>query len=100
MLFLKEHLAGNYYWASETSESDYKGNPTRRLFDRFNGNQMLYLINLYGSLAERNSIKEGRRMEALLINHLPLEKKSEISAFNWLREVFNSMPEENIHFIA
>jgi hypothetical protein len=95
MWFLKEHLNGRYHWANENNTSAYTGNPSRRLFDRYNGDQVLFLINLYGSLSGKLTVADGQRMEELLTGHLPLEARSEISVFNWLREVFDRMTEDN-----
>ncbi|HEX5653016.1 MAG TPA: hypothetical protein VFX58_08080 [Chitinophagaceae bacterium] len=86
MPFLKQDLTSDFYnWQPETSI--YTGNPSRRVFDRFNGDQVLFIINYYGSLSGKFSIQEGRRMEELIRNQLPLDLKSEVSVFNWLRGV-------------
>ena len=84
MLFQKDHLVGNYNWVDEDT-SIYKDTPTRRRFDRFNGNQVLFIINLYGSTLEDFSVKQGQGFEKLLLNNLPLKTGSEISVFNWLQ---------------
>ncbi len=92
MLFLKEDLSGNHYtWKEEKSKSTYSGQPSRRLFDRFDGDQVLFMINFYGSFSDKFTIEEGRRIEELLLNQLPSDTKSEISVFNWLREI-SSIP--------
>jgi hypothetical protein len=89
MMFLKEHLAGSYEWMDEAGQAVYTGEASRRKFDRFNGNQMLFIINLFGSATDRFSVNEGRKLEDMVMNHLPLEAKSEISVFNWLQKMFN-----------
>ncbi|MEO5563023.1 MAG: hypothetical protein ABIR18_06295 [Chitinophagaceae bacterium] len=86
MPFLKEDLTGSHYNWSNTPDA-YTGQPSRRLFDRFNGDQVLFLINFYGSLSEKFTLLEGRKMEELITNQLPLEAKSEITVFNWLRGI-------------
>lgn len=85
MHFLKEHLNhnNNYSW---TDEPTFTGDPSRRLFNRYNGNQMLFLINYYASMTEGFSVTKGLHIEDLLINQLPLEAKSEISVLKWLKE--------------
>ena len=85
MLFSKEHLdaANNYNW---TEEMVFEGTPSRRLFDRYNGNQTLFIINIYASQTEEFSENELRRIEDLLMNQLPVEAKSEISVLKWLKE--------------
>lgn len=83
MPFQKEDLQGQHYtWNIENKETFFTGVPSRRMFDRYNGDQVLFLIN---SLTEVFSIKEGTEIEELILNKLPLEAKSEISVFNWLR---------------
>jgi hypothetical protein len=96
MLFLKEHLTGRYEWEPISDQTVFSGSPTRRLFNRVNGNQVLFLINLYSELSGQHGIREGRKMEELLLFHLPLEAKSEISVFNWLRETFDRFPDEKL----
>jgi hypothetical protein len=87
MLFLKEHLTGHYSWNDTIEQSNYTGGASRRLFDRFNGYQVLFIINLYKSLSETFSIEDGQQVEQQIIDHLPLGIKSEISVFNWLRGI-------------
>ena len=86
MHFLKHDLVGtDYTWLNEGEENIFVGQPTRRAFNRFNGDQVLFIINFYGSLADQSTIGEGRMIEYDLINHLPIGTQSEISVFNWLR---------------
>lgn len=86
MPFLKEDLGGSHYNWSDAKDP-YTGQPSRRLFDRYNGDQVLFIINFYSSVSEKFTLVEGRKMEDLITNHLPLEAKSEISVFNWLRGI-------------
>ena len=90
MPFLKEDLTSQQYHWDNIGDGVFTGSPSRRPFNRFNGNQVLFLINFYGTLSEKFTIEEGRRMEELIGSQLPLEAKSEISVFNWLREAFNT----------
>ena len=85
MLFSKEHLSSvnNYNW---TDEFIFDGTPSRRLFDRQNGNQLLFIINLYASQNDKFSADQVQRVEEMLVNKLPEEIKSEISVLNWLKE--------------
>jgi len=90
MLFLKEHLQCHHYnWINQTNVSAYNGRPSRRLFDRFNGDQVLFIINSFATLSEKFTPEKGQEIEQLIINQLPLETKSEISVFNWLRDFHN-----------
>ena len=85
MLFLKEHLSGVYNWSPETETPAFEGQETRRLFDRWNGNQVLFIINLLLDNSG-SSVEEGRKMEALIINKLPFDPCSELTVFNWLQK--------------
>ena len=87
MSFLREHLQLTHYTWNESSLLG-KGEPTRRLFNRENGFQVLFIINACSAFLESFTIKEGRDIEELIGNQLPLEIKSEISVFRWLRSGF------------
>ena len=86
MTVRKEDLKGEYTWMEGSGQSLFNGELTRRKFDRNNGDQVLFLINLFGSQSKDFSVEEGLKIEELILDHLPLEAKSEISVFNWLRE--------------
>jgi hypothetical protein len=83
MKFLKEHLLGtDYIWKDGLV---YDGKLSRRLFDRSNGQQVLFIINeIVESLP--NSIEEGRKIEEMLANQLPFGALSEKSVGDWVRE--------------
>ena len=84
MLFTKEHLNGYYNWTPENERSVFDGDASRRLFDRFNGNQVLFIINLLLDCCGSLSIDQGKNIENLIMNKLPFGIKSEITAYNWL----------------
>jgi len=85
MHFHRNDLVGTHYsWADE-GKHFYTGQPSRRIFDKFNGDQVLFLINFYGSLSgDKFTITEGKAIEQKIIHDLPSDAKSEISVFNWL----------------
>ena len=85
MLFQKHDLEGTVYNWVEDDRQMFTGQPSRRSFDRYNGNQVLFLINLFGSLSDRFTLQEGKEIEQRILNDLPLEAKSEISVFNWIK---------------
>ena len=87
MQFQKDDLEGTHYDWTEDEHHLFTGRPSRRSFDRFNGNQVLFLINFYGSLSESFTVQEGKSIERRLQHDLPLEAKSEISVFNWIRNM-------------
>ena len=85
MLLTKENLLGKYQWAMDYKSSLFSGSPTRRLFDRWNGFQVLFLINCIAALSENFSIKEAQELEGLIHEGLPLSVQSELTVFSWLR---------------
>jgi len=87
MHFQKEDLAGDHYnWTNTEKQNVFLGQPSRRLFDRNNGEQVLFLINFLSSLSDRFTLEEARRIESVIASRLPLEAKSEISVLNWIKE--------------
>ncbi|HRG81465.1 MAG TPA: hypothetical protein PLO99_03065 [Chitinophagaceae bacterium] len=87
MHFLKQDLDGGHYHWTSGDEHLYTGQPSRRKFDKFNGNQVLFLINFYSSLSERVSLKEGKNIERRIQDELPEDVKSEVAVFNWIRKL-------------
>ncbi|WP_018629101.1 hypothetical protein [Niabella aurantiaca] len=84
MHFQKQDLVHQHYvWASDGRI--FEGQPSRRAFDKNNGDQVLFLINFYGSLSERFTLKEGKIIEQKIFSDVPQEARSELSVFNWLR---------------
>jgi len=84
MNILKEHLSAyNYKWINEAT---FAGEPTRRLFNRYNGNQLLFILNLYASLIDGFTVSMGSQVEDRLMNQLPVDAKSEISVLKWLNQ--------------
>ncbi len=81
----KQDLDGIFYNWPEEGKHVFTGQPSRRSFDKFNGNQVLFLINFYASLSERFTIQEGKSIEHSIQHNLPEEAKSEIAVFNWIR---------------
>ena len=85
MQFLKEHLSAyKYTWINEAI---FTGEASRRLFNRYNGNQLLFILNLYASLIEGFTINMGLKIEDRLMNQLPVDAKSEISVLKWLKQI-------------
>ena len=85
MHFQKQDLSEHHYNWSEPDKNPFTGQPTRRLFDRHNGDQVLFIINFVGALSDDFSIDKGRALEKRIVDELPLDMKSELSVFNWLR---------------
>ena len=86
MQFQKQDLEyPEYKWEDENQDL-FKGQPSRRSFDRFNGHQVLFIINYYGSLSDKFTHADGRNIEQMIQNELPIGIKSEISVLNWIRD--------------
>lgn len=84
MQFLKEHLSpGNYEW---NNDMVYNGDVSRRLYNRNDGEQLLFIINKYAAEKESFDISEGLKIQDMLKYQLPVEAKSEKSVLQWLQE--------------
>ena len=84
MQFLKEHLSpGNYEWNNDLI---YSGEPSRRLYNRNDGNQLLFIINQYAASETTFNIEKGLVIQDMLKYQLPVEAKSEKSVLQWLNE--------------
>jgi hypothetical protein len=83
MPIAKEDLACDHY--SWNNDSHFEGAPSRRFFDRFNGYQVLFLLNTLHEESERFDLEECRRAEEQILDQMPTDIRSELSAYNWLR---------------
>jgi len=84
MQYHKEDMIGQLYQWNEDKQLLSGGTPSRKAFDRFNGYQVLYIINYYASFFENFSKEQGRLVERMIMNDLPVEVRSEMSVFNWI----------------
>lgn len=91
MYFLKTDLCGHDYHWGDANLTVFSGAPSRRLFDRSNGVQVLYLINYYASLNEGFNQSLGRKLEELILYKLPADIKSEVSVYNWLKLILDQV---------
>ena len=88
MLFQKEDLLYDHYtWRTEIKKELFAGSASRRRFDRFNGEQVLFMINLCAESVTAYTPAKGHTLENMILNELPMETKSELSVFNWLVSV-------------
>lgn len=86
MIFTKDNLQGaGYSWLPESSNQVSDHFPTRKAFDRYSGDAMLRMLNLFNLLIARLTLTEGQTMELALARELPLQLCSETSVFNWLK---------------
>lgn len=86
MSFLKQHLTGLYNWDHKGETTVFEGSPSRRAFDRYNGDQVFFIITLLLERSGNPSIEQGREIEMLIINKLPFTSSSELTVFNWLEK--------------
>lgn len=84
MQFFKENLKYHYTWLEGHDPSSFTGNPSRRLFNRFDGNQLLFIINHFAAQSGQFTIEDGQIIEELIVRQLPMNAKSEISVCTWL----------------
>ncbi len=86
MAFSKEHLTGLYNWTADHQTGLFEGTPSRRMFDRYNGDQVFFIITLLLERLGNSTIEQGREIELLIINKLPFSSSSELTVFNWLEK--------------
>ncbi len=98
MIFIKENLLGKSYSWNEDSNKKMltDGFPTRNRFDRFSGDGMLRMINLFNFLVSRLTVKEGQRIENSIVKELPLQLSTELSVFNWLKGKHINNPDNKL----
>ncbi|TKK64188.1 hypothetical protein FC093_23065 [Ilyomonas limi] len=86
MKFIKEHLTCNSYeWSLSNQTGMREMVPTRNRFDRFNGNCVLHMLNLFNKFIAHLTLQDGQQLESMIANELPLALSSELSVFNWLK---------------
>jgi len=87
MHYFKKDMEFTHYRWIDGSDANlmYAGEPSRRIFDPYNGDQVLFLINYYFSTEGNYSISEGKAIESKLAHKLPIASQSERSVFNWLK---------------
>jgi len=96
MFFYREHLTGELYELPEDKSVGRDNTPGKQLFDRLNGNHLLNMINFFGTSIGSFNIGDGQKVERLL-SKLPVEVKSEIAVFNWLRGKYLYAWSEGLH---
>jgi len=85
MIFEKQHLQFEHYTWSDKSEPQFTGNPSRRLFDRFNGDQVLFIINFLALQDDKFALQDLRMTEQSIFRKLPADARSEMAVVNWLQ---------------
>ncbi len=64
-----------------------EGEASRRPFYPFNGDQVLFMINLFGATEPAFTVEDGRKIEEDIHLRLPLKNQSEISVLAILKEL-------------
>jgi len=93
MHFVKQDMKRLHYRWSTGSTPRESRHPDQRLFDPRDGDQVLFLINFYGSVSGRTSVQEGKYMEKRMNRDMPDDLNTEISVFNWMRNTIFIKPE-------
>lgn len=87
MTFTRQDMSFVHYrWDKdeEPAATLFTGEPSRREFNSFNGNQVLFLINCYATVAGSISLTQARFIESKIAHQLPEGLKSERAVFNWV----------------
>ena len=93
MIFGKRDLQEkDYYWNTNFLLSALT--PSAAFFNRFNGADILRMINLFNTLVITLTIPEGQRVERMLVREMPLQVNDELSVFNWLKDHYKPAAEK------
>lgn len=84
-VFTKDNLTLEYKWPETPLHSLFTGLPGRRIFDRFNGFQVLFIINAIAALSDAFSTEAVPAIEKTINHHFADEANSELSVFNLLK---------------
>lgn len=89
MIFSKKDLLEKeYHWNTNLLFSALA--PSAAFFNRFNGVDILRMINLFNTLVTTLTLSEGQKIERMLVKEMPLQVNDEISVFNWLKEHYKT----------
>lgn len=87
ILFSKRNLVyKDYEWASyTTNDPRIYGKPDSTLFNRAEGNEVVYLINKLMVLWDYRFSNTGNKMEKLIHDRLPSDIKSQEEVKDWIK---------------
>lgn len=88
----KDLLEEEYYWNTNLLLSALA--PSASFFNRFNGVDVLRMINLFNTRVTSLTISEGQTIERMLVREMPLQVNDEISVFNWLKKHYRIVAEK------
>lgn len=88
ILFTKRNLFFNDYNWTEYPKGDSKvsGQPDSTLFNRHEGNEVVFLINKLMILWDYRFSNTGNKMEKLIHENMPKELLTQQEAMIWLKE--------------
>ena len=88
--YSKEDLLFKDYGWDITQPDSYKlkGPADRNGFINSQGNEVLYLINLFAEISGNTTKEDCSKMEQLLYHHCPIGKLSQVTVFRWMQETF------------
>lgn len=84
----------DYDWSTAEDASKLNSAPDRNLFTSTEGNEVLYMINHLMEETGSSSKEDGRLIEQLIHDRLPLGKQSQVTAKRWLQEKLELMASE------
>lgn len=94
-LFTKDDLAyQDYDWTTPGDAAKLNSAPDRNLFTSTEGYEVLYMINHLMEETGSVSKEDGRLIEKLIHDRLPLGKQSQVTAKRWLQEKMELMASE------
>ncbi|HXL56027.1 MAG TPA: hypothetical protein VN958_07210 [Chitinophagaceae bacterium] len=83
--YLKKHMIfHDYNWTQYSNDDPYvSGVPDNTLFDKNEGYQVLYMINIFGKTFQQMTINVGKKIE-IMIRGLPPYVKRQTDVLDWL----------------
>lgn len=89
-------LFDDYEWTEPLSHVKLQGTPDRNLFMRYEGYEILYMINYACETMNAVSKADAGRIETLLHEKLPIDIRSQNSVFQWLQKEYNAVINEEV----
>lgn len=88
LLFSKRNLLfPDYVWTRyEKNDPRIAGKPDDTVFERSEGNQVVYLINKLMSIWHYRFVNTGNKMERLIRDKMPEELRTQEAAQQWLQD--------------
>lgn len=81
-LLLKDYVWNDY----EEGDERVSGSLDNTLFDRTEGNEMLFMINALMELWGLDKAKNGQKIERMIKTYLPYDITSQIAVKDWVKQ--------------